>query len=109
MTDLSKYNLEDTFSLSIAGAHFYVDFAELETIIGIKEKRKTKDKEGNSVEGYEINAPRYEILRMMLDTLLTSNEELDEDMGSYSLKNLTIPFKLAFNTLSHYKIIKEKN
>ena len=109
MTDLSKYNLEDTFSLSIAGAHFYVDFEEFETLIRISEQKKTKDKDGNPVEGYKINAPRYEILRMMIDTLLTSVEELDEDMGSYSLKNLTIPFKLAFNTLSHYKIIKEKN
>ena len=102
MTDLNKYNLEDTFSLSIAGAHFYLDFEELE-------QKKSKDEEGDPIGGYEINAPRYEILRMMIDTLLTSIEELDEDMGTYSLKNLTIPFKLAFNTLSHYKIIKEKN
>ena len=38
MTDLSKYNLEDTFSLSNAGAHFYVDFEEFETLIRISEK-----------------------------------------------------------------------
>ena len=109
MTDLNKYNLEDTFSLSIAGAHFYLDFEELENLIRIVEQKKSKDEEGDPIGGYEINAPRYEILRMMIDTLLTSIEELDEDMGTYSLKNLTIPFKLAFNTLSHYKIIKEKN
>ena len=109
MTDLSEYNLEDTFSLGIAGSHFYLDFEEFDKIIKISEPIEKKDKDGNPIEGYEINAPRYEILRLMIDTLLTSVEELDEDMGSYSLKNLTIPFKFAFNTLSHYKIIKEKN
>ena len=65
MTDLSKYNLEDTFSLSIAGSHFYLDFEELDKIIKISEPReKSKDKDGNPIEGYEINAPRYEILRI---------------------------------------------
>ena len=47
--------------------------------------------------------------RLFLDVILSTNEEIDEKMGYKSLDNLSFPFKLSFNTLIEYKIIKEVN
>jgi hypothetical protein len=37
---------------------------------------------------------------------LTEREEMDENLGIHSAKNLSLPFKFAFNTLLMNKIIK---
>ena len=52
-------------------------------------------------------APKYEILRLMLDVVLSDNEVVDDTLGIRGLRNSTIPFKLTLNTLINYNIIKE--
>jgi len=43
----------------------------------------------------------------MIEIIMTEREdELDENLGAYNQKKLSIPFKLAFNTLLRYKLIK---
>jgi hypothetical protein len=56
----------------------------------------------------EIDGPKYDVLRMCLEILLTYNEEVDDSLGlERALKSTTIPFKIAFNTLLDYGILKE--
>jgi len=43
----------------------------------------------------------------MLDVVLTENDDVDEKLGLSSGNNLTLPFKLAFNTLLNKKIINK--
>ncbi len=68
----------------------------------LKEIQVKQDKDNTS-----INAPKYEILRLMVDVLLTQNEEVDTEMGIYGLNKASIPFKIAYNTLINYNILKE--
>ena len=49
------------------------------------------------------------MVKLLIDVLLSTNEEINEKMGYKSLDNLSFPFKLSFNTLIQYKIIKEVN
>lgn len=42
---------------------------------------------------------------MCIETVLTSVEEVDEGMGDYSQNNMSVPFKLAFNTLIMNEIL----
>jgi len=37
---------------------------------------------------------------------MTEREEVDENLGIHSVKNLSIPFKIAFNTLLKHQILK---
>ena len=53
-----------------------------------------------------INLPRWEFFRGLLDTLLGYGEEVDNEMGHLALNKTTIPFRLAFNTLIEYNILK---
>ena len=47
-----------------------------------------------------IDGPKYDVLRMCLEVVLTYGEEIDDALGlERALKSTTIPFKIAFNTL----------
>jgi hypothetical protein len=46
-------------------------------------------------------------IKMMLEVVLTEREEMDDNLGIRgSSKSLSIPFKIAFNTLLRHGIIK---
>jgi hypothetical protein len=58
----------------------------------------------------EIDTLKYDLFSRMLDVVLNSNtEELDASLGAErALANADLPFKIAFNTLINYGILKEK-
>ena len=59
-------------------------------------------------KGREIDGPKYDVVRMCLEIILTYNEEVDDTLGAdRALASTTIPFKIAFNTLIDYGILKE--
>jgi hypothetical protein len=43
----------------------------------------------------------------MLDVILTEADDSDDKLGLSSANNLSLPFKLAFNTLLNKKIINK--
>lgn len=60
----------------------------------------------------EIDGPKYEILRSMIDVLLDPMDEDDSDDISLgverALSKKPLSYQLAFNTLYAYGILKEK-
>lgn len=55
----------------------------------------------------QIDAVRYEMIKGMLDIVLNEPEEVDEDLGvQTALEKYSLSFKIAFNTLLYYGIIK---
>ena len=89
------------------GTRMVVDLEELMSCIKLEKEKKEGENELS--QDFAINAAKYEMLRLFLDVLLSTDEEIDEKMGYKSLDNLSFPFKLSFNTLVEYKIIKEVN
>lgn len=57
----------------------------------------------------EVDLARYETYRYLLEILITHNDEDSDDlMGvELGLKTSPLPFKIAFNTLVNYGILKE--
>jgi len=56
----------------------------------------------------EIDGPKYDLLRMCLEIIFSYSEEIDDSMGvSKALEGTSIPFKIAFNTLLSYGVLKE--
>lgn len=56
----------------------------------------------------EIDGPKYDLLRMCLEIIFSYSEEIDDSMGaSKALEGTSIPFKIAFNTLLDYGVLKE--
>lgn len=114
--------------LEFGGIAYYIDFDGLENILksdpdleqkDIKETEtkttyiqggveKTEITERSYYKGREIDISRYETYRTLIEILLTYNEESDDTLGpEKALHSTPLPFKIAFNTLVRYGILKE--
>lgn len=58
-------------------------------------------------ENHTINIFKYEILKICLERVLTEEGEIDESMGMFKGSNVSISFKIAFNTLIKSEILIE--
>jgi len=114
--------------LDIGGIQYIIDFYALEDLLNIDpsleakiitetevEESKTVDGEKSIKtitrtypKGKEIDMTRYEMIRMLFEVILTYDIEMDDTLGvELGLSKASIPFKLSFNTLINYGIIKE--
>lgn len=116
---------------SIAGSQYYFDLDELSEFIRIEknetvddilgdtkndeeeEKENSEEKDSKEleppIEGQIIDLTKWETIKVMIESVLSENSPVDEAMGRTKLgEQLSIPFRLSFNTLLNYKIIKEK-
>ena len=53
----------------------------------------------------KINIIKFEMVKLLLDTVLNEQEVVDEKLGMKSNSNVSIPFKIAFNSLLNKKLI----
>jgi hypothetical protein len=84
--------------LKVLNENYYLDLDAIEQYINI-----------TSLSGgpeAHINVVKYEVVKTMLEVIMTEDEEVDEALGQKST-GLTIPFKLAFNTLLNKKLINK--
>jgi hypothetical protein len=126
---MSKYRKEDNESpelFDIAGGKYYFDLNELSQFIRIEKSETVDDILGeakkelveNESEEDEIlpdpysqiiDVTKWETTKVMIESVLTEHGQVDEKMGFAKLSDqLSIPFKISFNTLLKYKIIKEE-
>lgn len=86
--------------INVLGQNYYLDLNELDNFIQIKDLEQTGNTETFSVI-------KFEVVKTMIDVIMTEREdEMDNNLGTYNQNKLSIPFKIAFNTLLMYKIIK---
>ena len=84
--------------LKILNDHYYVDLDKLDNYVNIPSP--SGDAENH------ISVVKYDMIKVMIEVLLTENDLVDETLGEKS-NELSIPFKLAFNTLLNKKIINK--
>lgn len=93
--------------LEVLGESYYIDFASLEDNINIeKPTKKTETEEDGLDDAQHISVVKFETIKIMLEVIMTEREEMDENLGIHNSKNLSLPFKIAFNTLLRHGIIK---
>ena len=91
--------------LKFLGENYYLDINELEKQVSYEKSVLpiTGDTENSE---QQISVTRYDTFKSLIEVLLTEREELDESLGIHGAKDLTIPFKIAFNTLLINNILK---
>jgi hypothetical protein len=52
-----------------------------------------------------INIVKFELVKLLLEVVLSENEDIDEKLGLKSSSQVSIPFRLAFNSLLNKKLI----
>lgn len=94
--------------ISVLGEIYYIDLDGLNQTINIPIVNNDSTAEDeDSVGEQTINVVSFEIIKMMIEIIMTEREEIDENLGVHTHKNLSIPFKIAFNTLLMNQIIKK--
>ena len=81
---------------NVFGENYYIDLDKIEDFVQY---------EGLSGET-SIHVVKYESVKAMVDTILTETNEVGENLGMKT-NEVTIPFKIAFNTLLMKKIINK--
>lgn len=92
--DLSSREIEETETETT-----YINEGITKTVVKTKKYHKSR----------EIDLARYETYRYLLEIILTYIWEYEDDtMGvELGLKDTSLSFKIAFNTLVNYGILKE--
>ena len=88
---------------------YYVDIDKIDEYVQfIEETVEETDTENEEVtkEEKQIHLVRYELVKNFLETVLTESNEVDEDLGMKT-NEVSIPFKIAFNSLLVKKIINK--
>lgn len=113
--------------IKLFGELYYVDFEELDSFLAFddhKDKVETKkvvekiNSDGTTdrwfttkehIKHKEINGVKFELIRGFISDLGDEQNETEEDpmLGRNSLEKTSIRFKLAFNTLTAYGILKK--
>lgn len=55
----------------------------------------------------ELNIFKFEVLKTCLERTLNEYEDVDEKLGVFAESSTSPSFKIAFNTLLKYEILKE--
>ena len=87
--------------LKILGDIYYFDIDEIENYINVDPPVDFTGSPQN-----HISVVKYEMVKMMVETLIVENEEADETLGMKNTE-LSIPFRLAFNSLLYKKLINK--
>lgn len=87
----------------IFNEHYYIDLSKIEDFVELTKIHSTEIKEGESPE-MQINLIKFDLIKMLLEVLFNEVNDIDEKMG-LSSNEISVSFKLAFNTLLNYKII----
>jgi hypothetical protein len=87
--------------LKILGEKYYFDIDEIEKYINVDPPIDFTGLPQN-----HISVVKYEMVKMMTETLIVENEDADETLGMKSTE-LSIPFRLAFNSLLYKKLISK--
>jgi hypothetical protein len=92
--------------LNVLGNNYFVDFDEIEKYIdmsGVPEKEINEEEGG--ISEMKVNIIKYEMIKMMLEVILSEETDVDEKLGMKNSNNISVPFKIAFNSLLNKNLI----
>lgn len=86
----------------IHGENYFIDLDEIEKYVDMSEHQ---DSSGSTET--RINVVKFEMIKLLMEVVLADEIFPEDTMGLKSSKpQMSIPFKLAFNSLLNKKIIK---
>lgn len=89
--------------LELFGEHYYLNLGNMDKFVNVTNMSVS----GATETEEKIAIVKYEMIKLMTEVIMTESEEIDEKLGSKSSSQLTIPFKLAWNTMLLNKFIEK--
>ena len=89
--------------IKVLGENYYIDLDKVEEYLDMSDQNSENEISGETE--VKINMLKFELVKLLLDTVLTEHEVIDEQLGIKSSSNTSIPFRIAFNSLLNKKLI----
>ena len=89
--------------IPVFNENYFVDLDKIEEYIDMSNNEEFEPLSGNTE--MRINIVKFELVKMLLEVVLSENEDIDEKLGLKSSSQVSIPFRLAFNSLLNKKLI----
>jgi hypothetical protein len=89
--------------LQVLGESYYLDLDKIDDYVQIKDSKPVS---GES-ETTHISIIKYDTIKLMIEIIMEEPEEVDEKLGAKGTNNLSIPFKIAFNTLLYKNLLNK--
>jgi hypothetical protein len=90
--------------ITIFDENYYLNLDNLDKFVNVP---PTLPVTGDTESQQQISIVKYEMIKLLTDVIMTEAEDVDDKLGSRATNNLTIPFKLAWNTMLNYKFIEK--
>lgn len=90
--------------LKVLGEHYYLDLDKIDDYVQIKADKLITT---GITESTHISIIKYDTIKLMIEIIMDEPEEIDEQLGAKGTNNLSIPFKLAFNTLLYKNLLNK--
>jgi hypothetical protein len=89
--------------LNVLGENYFIDLDEIEKYLDMSDDQSLSD---SGTTEMRINIVKFELVKMMLDVILSEDLEIDDKLGlKSSTSNISVPFKIAFNSLLNKNLI----
>jgi|694.fasta_scaffold110627_3 hypothetical protein len=90
--------------ITIFNENYYLNLDNLDKFVNVPSTLPTT---GDTEHQQQIAIVKYEMIKLLTDVIMTESEDIDDKLGSKATNQLTIPFKLAWNTMLNYKFIEK--
>jgi hypothetical protein len=87
--------------LKILNEHYYLDLDKIDEYINIEPPL-----DHTGITENHISVVKYELVKTLIEILITEKDDVDEMLGPKN-SDLSIPFKIAFNTLLNKKLLNK--
>ncbi len=94
---INRYDYNNMM-IEIFDENYFIDIDKVQEIISLP-GTVSGDSEQN------MSIVKFELVKTMIDVIMSENEVVDTTLGAHSVKDMSLPFKFAFNTLFANKII----
>lgn len=88
--------------LEVLNENYFIDLDQIEKYLELDDSNAI---EVSGSTEMRINVIKFELVKLLLDVIMSEQPEIDEGLGMKKNNNTSVPFRIAFNTLLNKKLI----
>jgi hypothetical protein len=88
--------------IQVFGENYYLDLEKIDEFVNLPNQEVS-----GQTDTQHISILKYEMVKLLTEVVLTEQDEVDEKLGMRGSDKLTIPYRLAWNTMLFYKFIQK--
>ena len=86
--------------IDIFGENYYLNIERIDAFCNLNSKNQEEEEQ-------KVSIMKYELIKMLSEVVLSEMNEIDDKLGVKGSRELSIPFKLSWNTLLRYNLIEK--